>query len=169
MRLSDEQLEGKIKAAIMQVPLSFKVGKSGLEVYVNREHIIELCKLLREDSSLNFDYLRCISAVDWIEDGHMEIVYHLYSIAHGHRIVVKTQVPRDDPRLPSVSSIWATANWHEREAYDLMGVIFEGHPNLRRILMPQDWNGHPLRKDYSYDPVEFDEEYAEMVRRGEVI
>lgn len=168
MPLSESQLEVEIRRRLAGVTLSFSVGKSGLEVRVDGEHLLELSKALRDEPSLGFDYLRCISAVDWVDDGRIEVVYHLYSMAHGHCIVVKVSVPRDNPRLPSVSGIWAAADWFEREAYDLMGVVFEGHPNLRRILLPQDWEGHPLRKDYSYDPVEFDEEYAERVRRGEM-
>lgn len=168
MPLSESQLEDEIKRKLAQVPMSFKVGKSGLEVCVDSKHLIELCKVLRDEPLLCFDYLRCISAVDWIDDGRIEVVYHLYSMAHGHCIVVKTSVPRENAMLPSVSGIWAAADWLEREAYDLMGVLFEGHPNLRRILLPHDWEGHPLRKDYAYDPIEFDEEYAAKVRRGEM-
>ncbi|MCS7253704.1 MAG: NADH-quinone oxidoreductase subunit C [Armatimonadota bacterium] len=168
MPLSESQLEEEIKGKLAGVPVSFNVGKSGLEAHVGREHLIELCKLLHDEPSLCFDYLRCISTVDWIEDGQIEVVYHLYSMAHGHCIIIKVRIPREEPKLPTVSGIWAAANWLEREAYDLMGVVFDGHPDLRRILLPQDWEGHPLRKDYSYDPVEFDEWYAAKVRRGEI-
>lgn len=168
MPLSESQLEDEIKRKLAGILLSFSVGKCGLEVCVDGEHLLELCRVLRDEPSLSFDYLRCISAVDWIDDGRIEVVYHLYSMTHGHCIVVKVNTPRENPRLPSVSGIWAAADWLEREAYDLMGVLFEGHPNLRRILLPQDWEGHPLRKDYSYDPVEFDEDYAARVRRGEM-
>ncbi|MFA4014976.1 MAG: hypothetical protein RUDDFDWM_000042 [Candidatus Fervidibacterota bacterium] len=168
MPLSADQLEERIRGVAKGLPLSFGFGKSGLEVRVDKDYVVELCKLLRDDTELQFDYLRCLSAIDWFEEGQMEVVYHLYSMKHGHSLVVKVRVKRDDPRLPSVSSIWAAANWHEREAYDLLGIIFEGHPDLRRILLPQDWTGHPLRKDYSYNPVEFDEEYAGKVRRGEI-
>jgi NADH/F420H2 dehydrogenase subunit C len=168
MPLSVDQLEKKIREGAKGIPLSFSIGKNGLEVHADRDYLVELCKFLCDDPELQFDYLRCLSAVDWFEEGQMEVVYHLYSMKHGHGLVVKVRIGREDPRLPSVSNIWATANWHEREAYDLFGIVFEGHPDLRRILLPQDWVGHPLRKDYSYDPVEFDEEYASKVRRGEI-
>jgi len=79
-----------------------------------------------------------------------EVVYHLASLSHGHRIVLKAIVPRDDPHIASVAAIYPTANWHERETYDLMGIVFDGHPDLRRILLPDDWEGHPLRKDYVF-------------------
>lgn len=78
----------------------------------------------------------------------MEVVYHLYSIPFNKALAVKIIVPRDHPEVPSVAHIWRTANWHEREAFDLLGIHFAGHPDLRRILLPADWEGHPLRKDY---------------------
>lgn len=110
------------------------------------------CAFLRNDPRLYFDYLSCLSGLDLgPQDGRMGVVYHLMSIPHGHRIVLKTFVPRDltaAEAIPSVSGIWRSAEWHEREAYDLFGIRFEGHPDMRRILMPEDWEGHPLRKDY---------------------
>ena len=96
---------------------------------------------------LQFDYLMCLSGID---NGKniLGVVYHLSSMQHRHKITVKVEVPADKPDVPSVSSIWPTANWHEREAYDLIGIKFIGHPDLRRMLLPEDWEGHPLRKDY---------------------
>lgn len=116
------------------------------------EALAAACAFLRDDSRLYFDYLSCLSGIDLgPADGRMGVVYHLMSIPHGHRIVLKAFVPRDldgQPSLPSVTGVWRSAEWHEREAYDLFGIRFEGHPDLRRILMPEDWEGHPLRKDY---------------------
>ncbi len=121
-------------------------------------HLVEVCSFLRDDPDWYVDYLECLSGVD---EGpavnRIGVVYHLMSITRGHRIVLKCFVsrtvapdahPSGLPVIPSVSSIWLAANWHEREAYDLVGIWFEGHPDMRRILMPEDWTGHPLRKDY---------------------
>ena len=135
---------------------------------IQTEKIAEVGQFLRESAGCWFDLLECLSAVDFgAEQGKMSVVYHLCSIPHEHRIVLKCSLPRhfdpetDSPAafqevngayvsvIPSVSAVWRTANWHEREARDLAGIWFSGHPDLRRILMPEDWEGHPLRKDYS--------------------
>ena len=108
----------------------------------------ELC---RDDSRLGFDLLSCITGVDYPEreeGAEIEVIYNLESTVNHHELTVKVKLPRSDPRVASVESIWATADWHERETYDLVGVIFEGHHNLVRILCADDWVGHPLRKDY---------------------
>ncbi|MEX2231008.1 MAG: NADH-quinone oxidoreductase subunit C [Cyclobacteriaceae bacterium] len=108
-----------------------------------------VCMSLHQNPSVFFDMLSCITVVDnGPETGTMEIVYNLYSIPFDHHLALKVIVPRDSAELDSVESIWKTANWHEREAFDMFGIKFKGHPDLRRILMPGDWDGHPLRKDY---------------------
>jgi NADH-quinone oxidoreductase subunit C len=107
----------------------------------------EICLFLRDIAALQFDYLSCLSGMDY-NNGMLGVVYHLTSMVHRHKIVIKTQCPKDNPHVQSVSSVWRTANWHEREAFDLFGIIFDGHPDLRRLLLPEDWEGHPLRKDY---------------------
>ncbi len=112
------------------------------------EGIVDVMRGLRDLPELRFDFLQNLTAVDWIKRDVMEIVYHLFSYPHRHAACVKVEVPRATPRLPSVAAIWPTANWLEREQYDLLGVVFEGHPDLRRILMPDDWVGHPMRKDF---------------------
>lgn len=106
-----------------------------------------LASFLRDDPELDFDYLMCLSGVDYAK-GTLGVVYNISSMAKKHRIMVKVEVPKETPDVPSVTAIWPAANWHEREAFDLIGIIFTGHPDLRRILMPDDWEGHPLRKDY---------------------
>ncbi len=122
-------------------------------VYVPREKLLEVCRVLAADPQFGLAYLSFVSAVDWPERAEMEILYHLYSHQTRQELALKVRVPRDDARVPSVTGIWDGANWHEREAYDLLGIVFEGHPNLRRIMMTDDWIGHPLRKDYVYqDP-----------------
>jgi NADH-quinone oxidoreductase subunit C len=102
---------------------------------------------LRNEPDLSFDYLMCLSGVDLGKET-LGVVYHLSSMTHRHKLTVRADVPASEPRLPTVSDIWPTANWHEREAWDLVGVVFANHPDLRRILLPEDYPGHPLRKDF---------------------
>ena len=105
---------------------------------------------LRSAVGLDFDFLFCVTAVDW--KTHFTMVYHLTSTIHRHSLVVKVKLDHDNPVIPTVSDIWRTAEFHEREAFDLFGVVFTGHPDLRRLFMTDDWKGWPLRKDYE-DPV----------------
>ena len=139
---------------------------------VAAQDLLEVCRFLKEDDRLRFDLLNCISGVDYLEpdpkkapkagfEPHLEVVYHLSSFQHKHRFVLKVNLPRwkDDkpgqlPEVPSVNPLWRAADWHEREVYDLIGVTFTGHPNPTRILLAEDWEGHPLRKDYEY-PLEY--------------
>ncbi len=141
-------------------------------VEVAPDGLVEICTYLRDEPDLRFDMLQCISGVDYCEpdpkkaakldwEPHLEVVYHLWSIPNKASLVVKVILPRWQvgkegklPSVPSVSGIWSTADWHEREVFDLSGVDFVGHPNLRRILCPEDWVGHPLRKDYEM-PLEY--------------
>jgi NADH-quinone oxidoreductase subunit C len=117
--------------------------------------IVEVLSTLRSDPDLRCDFLQNLTAVDWPKQalgdatGAIEVVYHLHSYVHRHEVVVKTSVPRHSPRLPSIAGLWRNADWLEREQYDLLGVIFDGHPDLRRLLLPDDWVGHPMRKDYA--------------------
>lgn len=141
-------------------------------IVVTPEGIVEVCKYLKEEPSLAFDYLNSVTAVDYLHTDekkaakadwqpHLQVVYHLFSMKHKHSLVLKVMLPRwkddvegDIPAVPSVAEVWATADWHEREVYDLLGVNFTGHPNMRRILCPEDWVGYPLRKDYEM-PLEY--------------
>ncbi|HEY0714150.1 MAG TPA: NADH-quinone oxidoreductase subunit C [Polyangia bacterium] len=126
-------------------PADAQVRDTGFVVPV--DHLLTVARDLRDDPELGFDFLQNLTAVDWIKTGQIEIVYHLFSYGHRHELVLKTLVPREQPRVPSVAGLWNNANWLEREQYDLFGVIFVGHPDLRRLLMPDDWVGHPMRKD----------------------
>lgn len=123
---------------------------------IQTEAIAQVCELLYTHEQTYFDFLSCLSGVDQgPEAGKMEVVYHLYSIPYEHKLVLKVQIDRplgetELPEVPSVSGVWKTADWNEREAYDLLGIRFTGHPDLRRILLPHDWEGHPLRKDYKH-------------------
>ena len=140
---------------------------------VDAVQLVAVCRFLKDDRRLRLDFLNNISGVDYLEtdakkvakagfEPHLEAVYHLSSLAFpGRRFAFKVILPRwkdgiagELPEVPSVSSLWRTADWHEREVYDLMGIRFTGHPDLRRILMADDWVGHPLRKDFEY-PLEY--------------
>jgi NADH-quinone oxidoreductase subunit C len=116
-------------------------------IIVNVEKLNPVCLFLRDEDALQFDSLCCLSGVDFDKD-NLASVYHLYSVIHNHKLTLKVIVPKTNPVVPTVSDIWATADWHERESFDMMGIKYENHPDLRRILCPDDWEGHPLRKDY---------------------
>ncbi len=118
------------------------------ELHVVASAIVEVCRYLRDQADLNFEVLSDLTALDLPKENKLQVVYHLYSYAERHQIVLKVDLPREDPRVKTVEGIWKAANWMEREVFDLFGVFFEGHSDLRRILLPEDWVGHPLRKDY---------------------
>ena len=123
-----------------------------LTLVVPREHIRRVCEFLRSDPELQFTFLSDLSGVDRFPvEPRFEVNYHLVSLERRERVRLKVRVGGDDPRVETVTSVWPTAGWHERETFDLFGVRFEGHSDLRRILLPENWEGHPLRKDY---PVE---------------
>ncbi|MFU8859598.1 MAG: NADH-quinone oxidoreductase subunit C [Cyclonatronaceae bacterium] len=108
----------------------------------------KIAVFLRDDRELRFNTLMCLSGVHYPAEQELGVTYHLHSTTIGHTVALKVRVPIDKPMVPSVESVWKTADWHEREAYDMIGIVFEGHPNMTRILCPDDWEGHPLRKDY---------------------
>lgn len=119
-------------------------------VKVAPARIFEIATFLRQTPELDFSALMCLSGMDYGVDTEpsLGVVYNLHSIKHGHKLTLRVELPRENPRLPSVETVWRTADWHEREAFDLLGIVFEGHRDLRRILCPDDWEGYPLRKDY---------------------
>jgi NADH-quinone oxidoreductase subunit C len=117
-------------------------------VRLRKERLTEILRVLRDDEDLRFDYLSNLTAVHWPQKPkQFEVVYHLYSIAKRHRVALKIELA-DGEEAPTASGVWATANWHEREVFDLFGIRFAGHPDMTRILMTDEWVGHPLRKDY---------------------
>lgn len=162
------RLKGRFGASI--VGSNFEAIDPWIEVA--GDALVAICQYLRDESDLRFNFLNCITVVDYFEpdpkkaaktdwEPHLELVYHLSSIQHKHSLVIKVTLPRwkndipgDMPHVPSVTGVWRTADWHEREVYDLSGVWFDGHPELTRILCPEDWEGHPLRKDYQM-PLEY--------------
>lgn len=129
----------------------------GDELYLSvpASKLLDVCRFLRFDPPLSFDFLSFVTSIDW--KTHFEVVYYLVSTLHHHKIVLKVKVEdRDTPEAPSVTPIWAAADWQEREIFDLMGIRFPGHYNLRRLLLPDDWEGHPLRKEYTPKPDRYD-------------
>jgi len=141
----EEKFEGQVLETVSSA------GQVG--VSLKRDKVREICLYLRDEPSIRMDHLADLTAVDYSAypgnaGPRFEVVYNMISTVHHHRIRLKVRVPEDDPRIDTVSSIWQTANWHERETFDLMGIKFDGHPDLRRILLPEDWEGHPLRKEY---------------------
>ncbi len=126
-------------------------------IVVFPEHIVAVCSFLKAAEGLEFDFLADLCGFDRgpEEEPRFEVNYHLFSTRNYRRLRLKVLLNEDDVRVPSVTGVWRTANWHERETYDLFGVVFEGHPDLRRILLPDDWQGHALRKDFplrGYEP-----------------
>ena len=125
-------------------------ARGEVTVVVDPEEVVAALTFLRDEPGLEFGWLADLSATDWPDrEPRFWIAYHLFSMPHGHRVRVKAGLPPEEPRIASVTPLYPTANWLEREVFDMYGVTFEGHPDLRRILMPDDWDGHPLRKDYS--------------------
>jgi NADH-quinone oxidoreductase subunit C len=129
-----------------------KFDRDEMTIHVERSSIRGACAILREDPSCPFNFLSDVTAVDWYpSEPRFEVVYHLLSIPNKERVRLKVRLNSSSPVIESVTSIWPGANYFEREVFDLFGIRFTGHPYLRRIMMPEDWEGHPLRKDY---PVE---------------
>lgn len=140
-------LEGQFPVNVLSVTSNL----GDWEATVSREAIPEVMRFLRDDKRTDFKMLMDLSAVDGLKLGsspRFYVVYHLYSISLKHRLRIKTNVPEDDPTVPSLAEIWPIANWFEREVWDMFGITFTGHPNLKRILMYKSFVGHPLRKDY---------------------
>ena len=115
-------------------------------IRVPREALIRVADALSKDPELHFECLMCLSGVD--KGTELQTVYHLYSMKHGHRVALRCAVSKEDAIVPTVCHVWPAAEWHEREAYDMFGIRFASHPDHRRILCADDWEGHPLRKDY---------------------
>lgn len=122
------------------------------DLVIESEYLTEAMKELKDKG---FDLLSCITVVDWVD--YFELVYHLISTSTKEKAVVKTRIDRNNPSIASVTPLWSTADWHEREAYDLYGVIFQGHPDLKRLLLAEDYPGHPFRKDW---PIGYDEKFV---------
>jgi NADH-quinone oxidoreductase subunit C len=135
------------------------VDRGELTLHIRPERIADVCRVMRDEESLRFELCSSLSAVDYLgaDERRLHVAYHLTSMTYRRMVRLEAAVTAESPRLPSVTSVYPTADWQERETYDMFGVIFEGHPNLTRILMPDDWEGHPQRKDYPLGgvPVEY--------------
>jgi len=148
--LSTRPAVARLRAWRPQAVTAAKFDRQELTLWIEPASIREACELLRSDPG--FDFLSDVTAVDWYpSEPRYEVVYHLLSIARKERLRLKVKLAGEDPCLDSLTPVWPSANYFEREVFDLFGIRFDGHPHLRRILMPEDWEGHPLRKDY---PVE---------------
>lgn len=146
--MTSKEITDKIKLRFGEIILETKIeGVIEPFVRIQPASLRDVSSFLRDDPDLQFDFLMCLSGVDHGK-GILGVVYNLCSVARRHRIALKVEVPADKAEVLSVSSVWPSANWHEREAYDLFGIVFTGHPDLRRILLPEDYPGHPLRKDF---------------------
>jgi NADH-quinone oxidoreductase subunit C len=143
------------RSAVQQIT----IDRGEITFYVRRESIVELCRTLRDEEDLRFELCSSVSGVDYGEDlpQRLHVVYHLTSMTYRRRIRLEVAVDVDDAHVPSVVEVYPTADWHERETWDMFGIVFDGHPALTRILMPDDWDGHPQRKDYPLGgiPVEY--------------
>ena len=146
--MNKEALKARLEE-LLPIP-SFEEGGEWLAVIIDPAAWDAVARQLRSTGGLDFDFLFCVTAVDWRT--HLTMVYHLTSTIHRHTLVVKIKLDPVSPEVRTVSGIWRTAEFHEREAYDLFGVVFTGHPDLRRLFMTDDWKGWPLRKDYE-DPI----------------
>ncbi|MDR2620900.1 MAG: NADH-quinone oxidoreductase subunit C [Propionibacteriaceae bacterium] len=150
------EINSEVGAAVSRV----FVHRGELTLFTSTTRLSELMRLLRDDAHLRFEVCVSVSGVHYPEQSGSElhVIYELLSITHNRRLRVEVAVPERDPQVPSVTATYPMANYHERETYDMFGIIFDGHPSLTRILMPDDWIGHPLRKDYGLGgvPVRFD-------------
>ena len=140
-------------------------GQSGITV--GREDLTAILSFLRDEAQLSFNFLMDLFGVDYMEMGGPErfaVVYNLYSMPFGHRLRVRVYIPENDLHLPSVSALWPAANWAEREVFDMFGITFDGHPNMTRILNPDDFSGFPLRKDFPVEGIGYREGFEKITR-----
>jgi NADH-quinone oxidoreductase subunit C len=146
--MTQEELWTQLGAQFGDAISALPATKGERFVPVKGEKIVEVCAYLKTTAGLEFDFCRDITAVDWPARNVIEVVYHLYSMTHRHGLVLKVEAHREAPAVATVEGVWKAANWLEREIYDLFGVNFVGHSDMRRLLLPDDWVGYPLRKDY---------------------
>lgn len=148
-----DKIRDTIPELFEKAVLDHKEFRGELTLWVKSDYLIEFAQTIRQNPDLKFNYLSDLTAVDHLRemkegDPRFEVVYHFFSTKTKRRIRLKVAAWGDPPTVPSLTPIWVGADWHERECYDMFGIIFEGHPDLRRILMPDDWEGYPLRKDH---------------------
>ncbi|MFV1950475.1 MAG: NADH-quinone oxidoreductase subunit C [Nitrospinota bacterium] len=143
--LTIRRLRDKFPDSIMETH-SFRGDDTAI---IRKEDIVEVCRFLKEEKGLAYNFMMDLTAVDYLgQEPRFEVVYHFYSLEHNHRVRIKSRISESDCSIDSITSLWVGANWFEREAYDMYGITFKGHPNLKRILLYKEFKGHPLRKDY---------------------
>ena len=147
--MAESEIIAKVEAALPGKVLESHTQCGDQTIIVSRENALETFRFLKDSAELSFNFLMDVTAVDYLgREPRFEVVYHLYASRHRHRLRVKIRVSEEDPWVASVEELWKSANWLEREVWDMFGLRFEGHPDLRRILMYEEFQGHPLRKDY---------------------
>jgi NADH-quinone oxidoreductase subunit C len=167
--LAPERIEERLRARFPGVEFRRQTGEAvrDFTLFVPLQVLVEVCTFLRDDPELDFAMLSWIAGVDWLpREPRFEVVYGLLSLSRAARLNLKVAVPGENPRVPTVSGVWPAANWLERETYDFYGIEFTGHPNLKRILLPEDWVGWPLRKDspLGYEEVAFTHNTPDRVK-----
>jgi len=148
--LGAAEIEALVRAQVPDGLGAFEPRGDDSTLWVEPRRLLDVARFLKDDPRLRMDFLMAISGIDWKDK--LGVVYHFFSYPFRHRFGLKVGAPYEDPHVPSLEGLYKTALWQEREAFDLYGVIFDGHPDLRRVLMPEDWIGHPMRKDYKEPP-----------------
>lgn len=141
-----EYIEKAVRECFPDAVVESKDIFGTLNLSIVPDSLLSICETLKNDPQLGFDYLADISSIDWKD--RIEVVYQMTNLTNNVKVALRVSLDREKPEVDSVVSVWQGADFQEREVYDLMGVVFKGHPDLRRILLPQDWDGYPLRKDY---------------------
>jgi NADH-quinone oxidoreductase subunit C len=149
METMNEKVLDRLKAKFLDTKLESDEFRGELTIVIPKEKIVEVCKFLKEDKELCFDLLADLCGIDMnTPSNRFGVIYNLFSFSNKHRIRLKTFTEEEHLNVPTVTGVWGTANWHERETFDMFGIIFEGHPDLRRMYMPDEFEYHPLRKDF---------------------
>ena len=146
----DPQMESLLREAFASFGTEFGYAVDEVAITIPRERIVEACRLAKDDARLRFDYLRCLAVTEYAD--RFQAAYMLYSTKHGHKCMFRVNAPKDAPSIPSVTSVWRGADWHEREGAELFGVTFSGHPQPQHLLLFDEFKGkYPLRKDYPFE------------------
>ncbi len=142
-------IKQKLQDKFSGVSIEYTEYRGELTLQFDKQYIVDICRFLKEDPDLQYRFCDDITAVDWAKrKNRFTVVYHIFSLKSNHRLALKADVDESDCSIESVTSVWSTANWHERETYDMYGIIFKNHPDLRRMYMPEEFEYHPLRKDF---------------------